>query len=113
MKIWISQHFRTFGATLAKLVRSPLASMLNVGVIGNCAYSALIDARGRAVWCCLPRFDGDPVFNDPGKREEVRKVYSRKDFLAAWEHSKRTSYVIYPESAGLGFPEIRFVSQSA
>lgn len=40
----------------------PLAS-LSVGVIGNCAYSALIDARARIVWCCLPRFDGDPVFN--------------------------------------------------
>ena len=42
---------------------------LNLGVIGNCAYSALIDERARIVWCCLPRFDGDPVFNallDPG-----------------------------------------------
>ena len=36
---------------------------LNLGVIGNCAFSALVDARGRIVWCCLPRFDGDPVFN--------------------------------------------------
>jgi GH15 family glucan-1,4-alpha-glucosidase len=41
----------------------PAEPSLNVGVIGNCAYSALIDSRGRAVWCCLPRFDGDPVFN--------------------------------------------------
>jgi GH15 family glucan-1,4-alpha-glucosidase len=40
-----------------------LAASLNLGVIGNCAYSALIDERGRLVWCCLPRFDGDPVFN--------------------------------------------------
>ncbi len=42
---------------------------LNLGVIGNCAYSALIDDRGSIVWNCLPRFDGDPVFNallDPG-----------------------------------------------
>ncbi len=42
---------------------------LNLGVIGNCAYSALVDERARIVWCCLPRFDGDPVFNallDPG-----------------------------------------------
>ena len=41
----------------------PAAPSLNLGVIGNCAYSALIDERGRIVWCCLPRFDGDPVFN--------------------------------------------------
>jgi hypothetical protein len=32
-------------------------------VVGNCAISALIDPHGRMVWCCLPRFDGDPVFN--------------------------------------------------
>ena len=37
-------------------------SNLELGVIGNCSYGALIDAAGRVVWCCLPRFDGDPVF---------------------------------------------------
>ncbi len=36
---------------------------LNLGMTGNCAYSALIDPQARMVWCCLPRFDGDPVFN--------------------------------------------------
>ncbi|MBC7604593.1 MAG: glycoside hydrolase family 15 protein [Ramlibacter sp.] len=36
---------------------------LKLGIIGNCAYSALIDERARIVWMCLPRFDGDPVFN--------------------------------------------------
>ena len=36
---------------------------LDCGVIGNCAFSAMIDKMGRLVWCCLPRFDGDPVFN--------------------------------------------------
>ena len=39
------------------------ASTLDCGVIGNCAFSALVDRMGRMVWCCLPRFDGDPVFN--------------------------------------------------
>ncbi len=37
-------------------------SSLDLGVIGNCSYGALIDATGRVVWCCLPRFDADPVF---------------------------------------------------
>ena len=41
----------------------PAEPSLSLGVIGNCAFSALIDVRGRIVWCCLPRFDGDPVFN--------------------------------------------------
>ncbi len=35
---------------------------LDLGVVGNSAVSALIDSRGRIVWCCVPRFDGDPVF---------------------------------------------------
>ncbi len=35
---------------------------LNLGMIGNASYGALIDRRGRVVWSCLPRFDGDPVF---------------------------------------------------
>jgi GH15 family glucan-1,4-alpha-glucosidase len=36
---------------------------LNLAVIGNCSISALLDDHGRIVWCCLPRFDGDPVFS--------------------------------------------------
>ena len=37
-------------------------SNLDLGFIGNCCFGALIDKRARVVWCCLPRFDGDPVF---------------------------------------------------
>jgi len=35
---------------------------LHLGVIGNCAFGALVDRQARMVWCCMPRFDGDPVF---------------------------------------------------
>ena len=35
---------------------------LNLALIGNCTISALIDRDARIVWCCLPRFDGDPCF---------------------------------------------------
>jgi GH15 family glucan-1,4-alpha-glucosidase len=38
-------------------------SSLDLGVIGNCSYAALIDGGGRIVWGCMPAFDGDPVFN--------------------------------------------------
>ncbi|MGB9163963.1 MAG: trehalase-like domain-containing protein [Rhodomicrobium sp.] len=38
-------------------------SNLDLGLIGNCAISALVDKQARIVWCCLPRFDGDPVFH--------------------------------------------------
>ncbi|MDX1711665.1 MAG: glycoside hydrolase family 15 protein [Rhodovibrionaceae bacterium] len=37
-------------------------STLDLAVIGNCAFGALIDPRGRIVWSCLPRFDADPMF---------------------------------------------------
>jgi GH15 family glucan-1,4-alpha-glucosidase len=37
-------------------------SSLELGVIGNCQISSLIDGKGRIVWSCFPRFDGDPVF---------------------------------------------------
>ncbi len=36
---------------------------LNLGLIGNCSISALVDDRARMVWACMPRFDGEPVFN--------------------------------------------------
>ena len=39
------------------------AASLDLGLIGNCSVSALVDAKARIVWCCLPRFDGDPVFH--------------------------------------------------
>ncbi|MGI9476613.1 MAG: glycoside hydrolase family 15 protein [Hyphomicrobiaceae bacterium] len=38
-------------------------SGLDLGIIGNCGVGALIDRHARLVWCCLPRFDGEPVFN--------------------------------------------------
>lgn len=34
-----------------------------LGVIGNCQYSALIHNTGEVVWCCLPRFDSEPLFS--------------------------------------------------
>ncbi len=36
---------------------------LDLGMVGNCAFGALIDRNAEVVWACLPRFDGDPVFN--------------------------------------------------
>ncbi len=46
--------------------------MMQYGLIGNCAISALIDGEARIVWSCFPRFDGDPIFcrllDDDGER---------------------------------------------
>ncbi|KAB7768109.1 MULTISPECIES: glycoside hydrolase family 15 protein [unclassified Xanthomonas] len=35
---------------------------LDLGVIGNGSFGALIDKRASVVWSCLPAFDGDPAF---------------------------------------------------
>ena len=35
----------------------------DLALIGNCQISALVERSGRVVWCCLPRFDSEPVFS--------------------------------------------------
>jgi GH15 family glucan-1,4-alpha-glucosidase len=35
----------------------------DLGVIGNCQFSALIHNSGEIVWSCLPRFDAEPIFS--------------------------------------------------
>src|ERR1043165_304018 len=34
----------------------------DLGLIGNCQVAALVENTGSMVWCCLPRFDSEPVF---------------------------------------------------
>jgi GH15 family glucan-1,4-alpha-glucosidase len=35
----------------------------DLALVGNCQFSALIDRKGAVAWCCLPRFDSEPVFS--------------------------------------------------
>ncbi len=35
---------------------------LDLALIGNCRIAALVNAEGRIVWWCFPRFDSNPVF---------------------------------------------------
>lgn len=53
---------QTVTSALAHATPRPQAS-LELALIGNCAVSALVDARGSVVWCCMPRFDSTPVFD--------------------------------------------------
>jgi GH15 family glucan-1,4-alpha-glucosidase len=39
-----------------------MTSTMDMALIGNCQIGALVDGLGEIVWCCLPRFDGDPAF---------------------------------------------------
>ncbi|NRA31574.1 MAG: glycoside hydrolase family 15 protein, partial [Parvularculaceae bacterium] len=36
---------------------------LELGIIGNGSIAGLVDDQGTYQWMCLPRFDGEPVFN--------------------------------------------------
>jgi len=40
-----------------------VTATLDLWPIGNCQASALVDRRGRFVWACVPRVDGEPVFS--------------------------------------------------
>lgn len=37
-------------------------SDLDLALVGNCSFAALVDRRGCVCWSCLPHFDDDPVF---------------------------------------------------
>lgn len=43
--------------------------------------------------------DGDPVFNDPARRDQVRRTYLRENFERAWLYSRRTVYVVHPANS--------------
>ena len=69
--------------------RSPVAD-LNLGVIGNCSFNALINRQGCVVWSCMPRPDSEPVFNallsgrDPSA-DDARGIFDVQveDFIAS------------------------------
>ena len=61
---------------------------LELGIVGNCTISALIDRSGTVVWSCFPRFDGDPLFCRLLDADGERGFYSIElDDLAEVEQS--------------------------
>ncbi len=71
---------------------------LDLAVIGNCTFGALIDARASIVWSCMPRFDSDPVFCGlvNGDNNEGRGIYDIEllNFTRSEQHYRRNSAVI-------------------
>ncbi len=62
---------------------------LDLGVIGNCSFGALIDKRARVVWSCLPAFDGDPAFCallSPQQQEGGDFAVELEDFADSEQH---------------------------
>lgn len=72
-------------------------SPLDLAVVGNCNIGALIDGAGKLVWCCLPGFDGDPVFcsllND-GDGEKGFWDIELDGFARAEQRYRRNSAVV-------------------
>ena len=73
---------------------------LELGVIGNGTISALIDARGRYVWACLPHFAGDPVFCsllEPALVDQGLFEITLDDLVATRQHYLRNTAVLVTE----------------
>jgi hypothetical protein len=43
--------------------------------------------------------NGDPIFNDPAHRDQVRRTYKRENFEKAWMRSNRAVYIVHPDDA--------------
>lgn len=95
---------RSYVVRLSDIVELESFVLAGIPVPVSVAYSALKrepprKRDGHLVVCVGFADNGDIVVNDPARSPSVRWVYPRIDFVKAWEHSKNTAYLIYPESA--------------
>jgi GH15 family glucan-1,4-alpha-glucosidase len=76
---------------------APLAATLDLGIVGNGSFAALIDGRGRVVWGCVPAFDGDPTFCallSPHAHDGGDYTIELDDFVAAEQQYLRNTAVL-------------------
>jgi len=76
-----------------------MAPDLELALIGNCSFSALIDSRTNVAWSCIPRFDSDPVFHallskDVRSHENGIYVVELVDFDRAEQGSLTTTAIL-------------------
>jgi hypothetical protein len=71
-----------------------------VPVALSICYNRLRGIQGRSsghlVVCAGFTATGDVILMDPGTRKGTRQIYSPDRVLHAWDHSKRTTYIIEP-----------------
>ena len=69
---------------------------LDLGLIGNCTFAALVDRNARISWACLPRFDSDPTFCSllDGKGDPEKGFYE-----IAIENQVRSEQTYLPNTA--------------
>ncbi len=75
-----------------------MTSTLELSVIGNSTISALLDKDARIVWCCFPRFDGDPTFctllNNGGEDETGSFNITLFDQVRSEQQYRRNSAIV-------------------
>jgi GH15 family glucan-1,4-alpha-glucosidase len=86
---------------------------LELAVLGNCAIAALVDKRASVVWCCMPRFDGDPVFcdlmRDPALERDGVWEIEMIDFAQSRQRYVRNSAVLETILSDANGNEIRII----
>src|SRR5690606_18704339 len=76
---------------------------LELGVIGNCSFSALIDANAEIVWTCMPRFDSDPIF--------CKLLQGDREKSEAADHTPESTFAV--EMLGLVQSTQRYIPNTA
>ncbi len=75
---------------------SYLPPSVNLALIGNCSYQALIDDRARVKWLCWPRFDSSFLFGELLDRErggEFSIAPRDEEFETAQEYLPNTNII--------------------
>ena len=86
---------------------------LDLAVLGNGTIAALVDRRARIQWCCIPRFDGDPVFcnllRDPKAEADGLWEIELLDFCKSRQQYVRNSAILETILTDAHGNEIRIV----
>lgn len=69
---------------------------LNLALIGNCTIGALVDEQANIVWCCFPRFDGDPTFCALVQPAPTKGYFALElaDFYKAEQHYLKNTAIL-------------------
>jgi GH15 family glucan-1,4-alpha-glucosidase len=72
---------------------------LELGLIGNCQISALVDTQGTIVWGCFPRMDGEPVFSHlvDGDSDQGRFAIELQDPASSRQYYLRNTPILCTE----------------
>lgn len=93
-------HLRAYVTRFSSVAEIESWIAAGVPVIASVAYGYLKGnaekGNGHLVVCVGFSPTGDLIINDPGTRQNIRKVFARGDFERAWATSNQTVYLIYP-----------------